>query len=339
VDTISRNAHAQNQLISDILDVSRIIAGKVRLDVGAVDVASVVETAIDTLKLAAVAKKVHLESDVQGAPLVVSGDGSRIQQVVWNLLANAVKFAPRDGHVRLSVRSVADDIEIVVEDDGPGIPAAFLPYVFDRFRQADSSSTRPKGGLGLGLAIVRHFVELHGGSVSAANRTDGRGARFTVRLPHQGPTPALPAEKRAALAVGGPATRSLHRIRVLVVDDEEDARDLVATVLGRAGAEVLTAVSVAEALAVIARDRPQILVADVEMPGEDGYSLMRRVRGFSQRECREIAAVALTAYAGQEDRLKALAAGFQIHVAKPVEPDDLLAVVAGLAGRLDVSRL
>lgn len=339
VETISRNANAQNQLISDILDVSRIVAGKVRLEITPVDVASIVDAAVDTLKLAAVAKKIQLDSTHHGGPTLVSGDGSRLQQVVWNLLSNAIKFAPRGGHVSAAVTTVDDDIQIVVEDDGPGVAPDFLPYVFDRFRQADSSSTRPKGGLGLGLAIVRHLIELHGGTVEAANREGGKGARFTVRLPRRGPDGG--GDTMAALFpqegdYAGDAA-SLKKVRVMIVDDEEDARDLLATVLRSAGADVVTAASAAEALTLVERHRPDVFIADLEMPGEDGYSLIRKIRHLPGMDGVEMPAIALTAYAAQEDRLRALGAGFQIHVAKPARPRELIEVVAGLAGRLRVS--
>lgn len=340
VETIDRNAQVQNQLISDILDVSRIMAGKLRLNVRAVSLADVIGAALDTVRPAAHAREVRLEQDLDPAAAEISGDADRLQQVVWNLLSNAIKFVPRGGRVRVTLRRGDHASEISVEDDGPGIRPAFLPFVFERFRQADSSSTRPHGGLGLGLAIVRHLVELHGGTVEAANRADGAsGAVFTVRLPSARAVPTAvspppessqPAAERPVWLESAPA---LGGLRVLVVDDEPDSRDMVATVLELAGAEALVAGTAAEGLALLTRERPEVLLSDLEMPGEDGYSLIRRVRALSPENGGLTPAAALTAYAGAEHRTKTLLAGFQLHVAKPVQPAELVAVVASLAAR------
>jgi CheY-like chemotaxis protein/anti-sigma regulatory factor (Ser/Thr protein kinase) len=340
VETIDRNAHVQNQLISDILDVSRIMAGKLRLTMKPISLIDVVSAALDTVVPAAQAREVTLEQELDPAAASLSGDADRLQQVVWNLVSNAIKFAPRGGRVTLRLRRLEALSELSVADDGPGIRPEFLPYVFERFRQADSSSTRPHGGLGLGLAIVRHLVELHGGTVDAANRTDGRtGAVFTVRLPRAPVVPSValppsetpqPASDRSVWLESAPP---LEGLRVLVVDDEPDSRDMVATVLELAGAEALVAGTAAEGLSILIRERPDVLLSDLEMPGEDGYSLVRRVRALPPDSGGLTPAAALTAYAGAEHRTKTLLAGFQLHVAKPVQPAELAAVVASLAAR------
>jgi signal transduction histidine kinase len=336
VETIGRNANLQNRLISDILDVSRVIAGKLRLDVGPVDLRQAVESAVESVRPEAVARDVALEPRLAALDDDFWGDANRLQQIVANLLSNAVKFAPEGGHVVVRLDARGDEEAVIeVEDDGPGIAPEFLPYVFDRFRQADSSSTRPSGGLGLGLAIARSLVELHGGTVIAANRAPGSGAIFTVRLPRRGLAPVVPHGKTAVQEVSrgdAPLTEgSLKGVRVLVVDDEGDARDLVATVLRRAGADVLTAVSVAEAVAVCERDRPDVLLSDLEMPGEDGYALIRKLRASPDPRLAALPAAALTAYAGYEDAKRARDAGFEVHMPKPVQSRELVAVLAALA--------
>jgi PAS domain S-box-containing protein len=333
IETIDRNARVQTQLISDILDVSRIVSGKLHLDVRPVELASTIAAALDTVRPSADAKGVTLVSSLDTAALPVSADPDRLQQVVWNLLANAIKFTPRGGRVELRLRRADSHAEIVVQDTGPGIPKAFLPHIFERFRQADGSSTRAHGGLGLGLAIVRHLVEAHGGTVRAENAAEGAGSVFTVRLPLMGHEP--PAVAPVEEAPSAPLTRSLdlQGIRVLVVDDEADTRDMVAAILKSQGAQVEVAASVVEALAALGRVRPHILVSDVEMPGQDGYDLIRQVRRLSPEVGGKVPAAALTAYARPEDRMRALIAGYQIHVPKPVQPAELVAVVASLAGR------
>jgi signal transduction histidine kinase len=336
VETIGRNANLQNRLISDILDVSRVIAGKLRLDVGPVDLGQSVESAIESVRPEAVAKGVALDSRLAALHDDFWGDANRLQQIVVNLVSNAAKFAPAGGQVVVRLDAPGDEEAVIeVEDDGPGIAPEFLPFVFDRFRQADSSSTRPSGGLGLGLAIARSLVELHGGTVTAANRAPGPGALFTVRLPRRGLAPVAPHGKTAVQEVSRGdvplAEGSLEGVRVLVVDDEGDARDLVATVLRRAGADVLTAVSVAEALAVCERDRPDVLLSDLEMPGEDGYALIRKLRASPDPRLAAMPAAALTAYAGFEDAKRARDAGFEVHLPKPVQSRELVAVLAALA--------
>jgi signal transduction histidine kinase/ActR/RegA family two-component response regulator len=335
VETIRRSAQAQNQLISDMLDVSRIVAGKLRLDFEPTDLPAVIHAALDTVRPAAAAKGVDLVQELDPSASRVLGDPDRLQQVMWNLLSNAIKFTPAGGCVRISLEPLATDVLTTVEDDGPGIEADFLPHVFDRFRQADSSPSRRHGGLGLGLAIVRHLVELHGGTVEARNREGGPGAAFQVRLPrHRVPdNPTAPDLVGAAPA--GPApdpedASSLANLKILVVEDQPDALEMVTTILGRRGAGVVTAQSANEGLDALERERPDILVADIEMPGEDGYSLIRKVRLLPRDRGGLIPAVALTAYASPRDRAKALAAGSDVHVVKPVQPDELVAVIAGL---------
>jgi PAS domain S-box-containing protein len=337
IDTIARNAHLQAQLISDILDVSRIIAGKLRLELRPVDLAEVVQSALATVRPAAEAKGIHIDCVMDPAAGPLTGDCARLQQVVWNLLSNAIKFTPRGGRMGVRIERVNSSTRLTVEDNGPGVAPDFLPHVFERFRQGDSSSTRPYGGLGLGLAIVRHLVELHGGTVDAANRVDGSGAIFQVTLP----SPALfaaSAESRVETEVRvedrpwTPAGRPLAGVSVLVVDDDEDARNLLQFVLERSGAVVVTVSSAAEAVQALRERRPDALLADIEMPGEDGYSLMAKVRALPAEEGGAVPAAALTAYAGAQDRLRALQAGYQHHVAKPVSPADVTLAVVTLLG-------
>jgi PAS domain S-box-containing protein len=330
IEVIARNARVQEQLISDILDVSRIVAGKLRLEPRPMDLAEVVTQALETVRPAATAKGVALEAHLEAHDVPIVGDPSRLQQVVWNLLSNAIKFTPRGGHTRVRVQTEAATACITVEDDGPGIEPEFLPHVFERFRQADASSTRRHGGLGLGLAIVRHLVELHGGSVHVHNRA-GAGAVFEIRLPLRGTLAVeavlLPAAGERPLAEAGP---SLDGTTVLVVDDDADARSLLAFVLERQGARVLTAGSADAAVGLLARERPQVLLADIEMPHEDGYAFIRRIRALPEAAGGRTPAAALTAYAGAHDRARALQAGFQMHLAKPIDPSELVIMVAGL---------
>jgi CheY-like chemotaxis protein len=318
--------------------MSRITTGKLRLSLASVDLPAIIQGALDTVRPSAAAKAIQLEADLSfdGGPL--QGDSARLQQVMWNLLSNAIKFTPRDGHVQVRVDSARSDVEITVQDDGPGIQPEFLPYIFDRFRQADSSSTRAHRGLGLGLSIVRHLVEMHGGTVRGMNRSDRSGAIFKVTLPHTAAAAqsvGTPAEAGPAPADGGAlldSAPSLKDLRVLVVDDQADAREVVATVLERYGAEARVAASASEAYALLERDRPDVLVADLEMPGEDGYSLLARIRALPPELGGLTPAVALTAYATGQDRMKVLAAGFQVHVPKPIHPLELATIVANLAG-------
>ncbi|HYU41265.1 MAG TPA: ATP-binding protein [Vicinamibacteria bacterium] len=330
IATIDRNARAQTQLIEDILDVSRIVAGKLSLDVRAVDLSAVIEGALDSVRHAAEAKGVRLVTEIARAVGPFEGDGDRLQQVAWNLVSNAIKFSTRGGTVQVRLRQSGDQAEISVQDDGLGIKPEFLPHVFERFRQADSSSTRPHGGLGLGLAIVRHLVELHGGSVEVSSPGEGKGSTFTVRLPlreEAGP-PEIPRRMPAAAA-----TPQLSGVDVLVVEDESDARELIRTMLEQLGAGVVTASSAQEGLAALDARSLDVLLSDIEMPGMDGYSFMRAVRERPASRGGQIPAAALTAYARPEDRDAALRAGYQLHVSKPVQPAELAAVVSSLAGR------
>ncbi len=337
LDTISRNALTQGQIVADILDMQRITAGKLRLNLQALDLAPVVQRAIDTVSPAAQAKEIEVQAVLDAGVGPILGDEDRLQQVMWNLLSNAVKFTPKGGRVLVQLRKVNSHLELTIEDTGPGLAPEFIPFAFDRFRQADSSSTRRHGGLGLGLAIVRNLVELHGGSVAAGNRSVGTtGALFVVRLPRMSVRPSqhAPVEARHPeterhLSIA--SAPSLHGIRVLVVDDELDSREITAAVLARCGADVSSVGSAEEAVSLVKRSRPDVILSDIEMPEEDGYSLMRRIRLLAPVEGGRTPAAALTAYAGTEDRMRALAAGFQIHVPKPVQPAELAAVVASLA--------
>jgi CheY-like chemotaxis protein/two-component sensor histidine kinase len=335
LETIERNAKSQAQLIEDLLDVSRIISGKVRLDVNTVDVLTVVENALDSLRPTASSKGVTLHQSMDPSAGPVLGDAERLQQIVWNLLANAVKFTPKNGTVHVAVTKREPYIDIVVADDGDGIEPEFLPKAFERFRQADATSARQHGGLGLGLAIVRHLVELHGGTVRAESDGLGKGTTVTVCLPILSAR-TRSVERQAALGLEASRTevrrpRELEGIHILVVDDEPDARELMSELLSSRHANVVTARSVEEALAVVKEHRPDIVISDIGMPGEDGYSLVRRLRALPAEDGGKTPAVALTSYACSEDRTKALVAGFNMHVPKPVEPAELFAVLASLA--------
>jgi PAS domain S-box-containing protein len=338
LETIERNAAAQAQLIEDLLDVSRIISGKFQVEARPVDLPSITEAALDAVRLAAEAKTIDLVARLDAVPQI-TGDPTRLQQVVWNLLSNAIKFTPKGGWVQVRLAAIDSHVEIEVADNGEGIRPDFLPYVFDRFRQADGTTTRQHSGLGLGLAIVRHLVELHGGSVRARSEGEGRGAVFSVRLPVAAVRPKAagqggdgddPAHARRALA--GESMLPLSGLHVLVVDDETDARELVAAVLTESGARVVAVGSVAEALRAVERQRPDVLVSDIGMPSEDGYCLMRQLRAMEKTVGR-IPAAALTAYATVQDRTRALFAGYSSHLPKPIDPAELTAVVANLAGR------
>ncbi len=339
LDAIERNARVQAQLIEDLLDMSRITSGKVRLDIQPVDPLPVIEAAIETIRPAAQAKNIRIEKILDSSVAPLSGDPSRLQQIIWNLLSNAVKFTPKDGKVQVLLERVSSHIEISVADTGMGIKAEFLPYVFDRFRQADASTTRKFGGLGLGLAIVKHLVELHGGSVRVRSEGEGRGSTFIVHLPltvvhRDGQGHAERMHPRAPQAGSGEFRHSdLSGIKVLVVDDETDARELVKHVLAQCDAEVLTASAAADALALVEAHRPDILVSDIGMPGTDGYELLGLVRALGSARGGQLPAIALTAFARSEDRTRALRAGFLVHVSKPVEPAELVATVASVAGR------
>ena len=339
LETIERNARTQAQLVEDILDVSRIIRGQLRLNVRPVTLVPVIESALDTVRPAADAKSIRLQSVLDPAAGPVSGDSERLQQIIWNLLTNAVKFTPKGGRVQICLERINSHVEITVTDTGQGISAEFLPYVFDRFRQADGSITRSYNGLGLGLAIVRHLVELHGGTVHAESPGKGLGARFTVKLPLMAVTTKDSEHERVHPTVGGRVcfenSPSLKGLRILVVDDEADARELLIQILKESGVEVVAVATADEAIRVLTEQasRLDVLVSDIGMPNQDGYSLLRRVRSLPPEMGGQIPAVALTAYARTEDRRAAFLAGFQSHLAKPVELAELIAVIANLTGR------
>ncbi len=337
LESINRNARAQTALIGDILDVSRIISGKLRLDLGPVELREVLKAACESVQPAADARGVRLRATVEGRP-ILTGDPDRLQQVLWNLLSNGVKFCRAGGQVDVDIRRVDEQIRIDVCDDGEGIAPSVLPHVFERFRQGDSSTTRAQGGLGLGLAIVRHLVELHGGTVRAESDGEGRGARFTITLPiRQMPAtghldPPVPSHQPK-----GPMVEPgcLEGLRILAVDDQEEARSLVQAVLERYGARVTLCRSAHEALAALSFERPDVLLADIGMPAMDGYELIRLVRALPDIRARAVPAIAVTAYGGERDRARAIGAGYSEHLAKPIIPDALVNVVALAAGRAD----
>ena len=336
VDTIIRNATAQSQIIEELLDVSRIVTGKLHLGLRPVEIGTIVKAAIGTVTPAAGAKNISIQLLQDPAGSYIMGDPERIQQVFWNLLSNAIKFTSKKGKVRVSVQSVDSHVEIVVVDNGLGIDAEFLPLIFNRFTQNDSSSTRSARGLGLGLAIARQLVELHGGTIDAESRGTGQGSTFTVRFPRSPVTGGTSAERVYSHAdgfVGLEQAPELAGTHVLVVEDDDDARILVAKVLEAQGAFVKAVSSGREALEILGRDRIDVLLSDIEMPGTDGYQLIRELRLRPSQQGGAVPAVALTAYARTEDRLRALRAGFQLHLSKPVQPAELVTVVASLAAR------
>ena len=378
LETIERNARLQARLIDDLLDVSRIITGNLHLELRPIDLAPVVEAARDAVRPAADAKEIQLQTILDDSPCVIKGDSNRLRQVVWNLLLNAIKFTPRSGSVTATLRCAGSSVVLTVRDTGEGIDAAFLPHVFDRFRQAEGSISRRQGGLGLGLAVVRHLVELHGGNVMAESGGKGMGATFTVELPvfkqsdqpvsSSGervgitalknvtmPNPAFASTETAvplnhrAIEFGNAhgvktavkavkedralANQRLDGIRVLVVEDDADARSLVHKLLELSGATVVSTSSAAEALEALATAVPDVLISDIAMPDEDGYSFLRRVRNLPPERGGGIPAIALTGYAGARDKMDTFAAGYQAHISKPIEPTDLMTVIIGLVGR------
>jgi PAS domain S-box-containing protein len=337
LETLERNATALTQIVEDVLDVSRIVAGKIRLDVQPVDLPLVVHNAVGTVQPAADAKHVRLQTIVDPRVGPVSGDPDRLQQVVWNLLSNAVKFTPKGGRVQVRLERVDSHIEIVVSDTGIGIRRSFLPHVFERFRQADSTTTRETGGLGLGLSIVRHIVEMHGGSVHVFSEGEGRGATFRVQLPvmivHPDRSTVENEHPAAQRTTPLASLEGLSGIRVLAIDDEEDALGLLRVVLETAGAEVVTESSAAAALEHLNEIKPHVLVVDLGMPNMNGFEFIARIRDAASADVRDIPAAALTAFARSDDRTKALKSGFEMHLAKPVDPGELVASVATLVRR------
>jgi signal transduction histidine kinase/ActR/RegA family two-component response regulator len=337
LEVIERNARAQTKLIEDLLDVSRISTGKLRLTTRVVTVASVVQAAAEAVKPTAAARGVDIAVELPDEPLRLVADPDRLQQVVWNLMSNAVKFTPQGGRVTAGARQVAAQVQIHVTDTGQGIAPEFLPFVFDRFRQADSTSTRSHGGLGIGLTIVRHLVELHGGSVRADSRGEGHGSTFTVTLPitaatetEETPQPRPPG--RNGRSNGEPKDGELKGLRVLVIDDAPDALEVLAVILRRAKADVTTAPSAHEGRRALQEIKPDLVISDIAMPDEDGYEFIRSLPSLPPDRGGVTPAIALTAYARDEDRTRALAAGFQAHMSKPVEPDELVNLVARVAG-------
>ena len=337
LETIERNARVQSQIIADLLDMSRIISGKVQLDVRPVLLGEIIHAAIDVVRPSLEAKSLRLRTLLDPNCSSIRGDPGRLQQVVWNLLTNAVKFTPAHGRIDVVVERMDSQVEVRVEDSGIGIRSEFLPLVFDRFRQADSSTTRRHGGLGLGLSIVKYLVELHGGSVRAQSLGEGSGATFIVTLPVATARAVVPdwfePRRPMELDIGGLALPSLEGVTVLVVDDEADSRILIERLIQERGGRVVLAGSASEALAALSAEPPDIMISDVGMPGVDGYELIQRIRsGKNSNTCR-ITAIALTAYARAEDRQRALLAGYQMHLAKPVDPRELVAGVASLLNR------
>jgi signal transduction histidine kinase/CheY-like chemotaxis protein len=349
MEIIERNARIQAQLIEDLLDMSRIISGKIRLDVHSVDPSTVIEAAIESVRPAADAKEIRIQNVLEPCGPVL-GDPGRLQQVLWNLLSNAVKFTPRGGNV--ICRRSRSSVEITVSDTGPGIKPEFIPHVFERFRQADGSTTRRYGGLGLGLAIVKNLVELHGGTVEARSAGDNSGANFIVRLPisalrsqapnvRDGENPDDIAARSTATVTAGSADNAIEQcdqadlagIKVLVVDDDADARNLVQRLLSDCNAQVITAASAQEAITLLKAELADVLLSDIGMPTMDGYEFIRLVRQ-EIASAERMPAAAITAFARSEDRRRALLAGYQTHIPKPVEPSELTAVVASLAGRI-----
>ncbi|OKH31176.1 hypothetical protein NIES2119_29265 [[Phormidium ambiguum] IAM M-71] len=335
LETIERNARIQVKLIEDLLDTSRIIRGKFYLNIGSVNLVSVIRASIDSVQLAITAKNIEIITVLDESASLVSGDPDRLQQIVWNLLFNAIKYTPKEGQIEVRLERVSSSAVISVSDTGQGIAPDFLPYVFDRFRQEERATTRHHGGLGLGLAIVRQLVEMHGGTVTANSPGEGQGARFTVQLPLMAecklPTEATQNSSIAQETAAFESDRTLSDVSVLVVD-EADIRELLTVVLESAGAKVKTAASVNEALETIEQSQPDIIISDVGMPDRDGYALIRQVRAIESERPNAIPAIALTAYAREEDAKQLLNAGFQLHLPKPVEPATLVAAVASQIG-------
>lgn len=334
LESIERNARAQAQLVSDLLDISRVITGKLRINARPVDIMNSLESALESIHPAAEAKQITI--DVEGEPYatVVTGDSDRLQQVLWNLLSNAVKFTPRHGRVLVRVARLDSSLEVAVTDSGIGIPKDFLPFIFDRFTQADTTSSRKHAGLGLGLSIARHIIELHGGAITAESEGEGKGATFRITVPVRALQLQAADSGQTTVPIETIANEvMLNGLRVMVVDDEAETRELLKVMLGSHGVDVLTASSGTEALAQINEWQPAVIVSDIGMPVMDGYMFMKRVRGLDSEQ-RSVPSIALTAYARAEDRLRALAAGFQMHVPKPVEASELVMVIASLVKRI-----
>jgi CheY-like chemotaxis protein/two-component sensor histidine kinase len=337
VEAIERGATTQAQIVDDLLDMARIVRGQLRLDVRPVEMIPIIEAAVDTVRPAAAARDIEIAMELEPKVGLVAGDPGRLQQVVWNLLTNAIKFTPPGGRAEVRLSRRDEQVEVSVRDTGPGIPTEFLPHLFERFRQADSSTTRAHGGLGLGLAIVRHLVEAHGGAVEAESGGPGQGSTFRVTLPMAQARPRL-RESDAPRFTPRPSPTllrapSLEAVRVLIVDDDRDTLEVVKQLLEQAGAEVTAATSAEEALAALRRTPHDVLLSDIGMPGQDGYELIRRVRTLAPEQGGTVPAAALTAFAQGDHRQQALSAGYQLYLPKPIEPSELTAAVARLAGR------
>jgi signal transduction histidine kinase len=335
---IERNAHAQAKVVDDVLDVSRIISGKLSLSLGSMNIGEIVAASVETVAPAAEAKNISISTQIQDLTLSITADAGRIQQVVWNLLSNAVKFTPKGGRIAIEAHREGSEVCITVVDTGEGIPPSMLPSVFEPFRQADASTTRRHGGLGLGLAIVKHLVSAHGGTVSVSSAGEGRGATFCVQLPARAAVAAVLSKVPTPIAVETAADQPnviprLDGLKVLLVDDEQDALDVISEVLREYGAEVYLAASVMGALETFEQLRPDVVLSDIGIPVMDGFALIRRIRALPVELGGQTPAAALTAYARAEDAERAFAAGYQMHVAKPIEPRKLATVVAHLGGR------
>jgi CheY-like chemotaxis protein len=335
---IARNTRVQAQLISDLLDISRIVSGKLSLDIHHVDLPAVIADAIDTVQKDADEKGVVIERQLENTVGSIAGDPARLQQMVWNLLSNALKFTAKGGKVTVTLRRSGSDAEITVADTGTGIKPDFLPHIFDRFQQADQSITRRFGGLGLGLSIVKHLVELHGGSIRAESPGEGGGAVFTILLPSSAGMEARDIQPFDPKSHEAQPAASLKGIRIFIVEDEPDTREFLERYLTASGAEVMAASTAREALAKLHDCDVDILVSDIGLPDVDGYDLMQRVRRMNVKNCGAIPAIALTAYARSEDRTRAFRAGYQAHLAKPIEPGELVATIASLAKFIEAQR-
>jgi CheY-like chemotaxis protein len=337
VETIERNAMALTQIVEDVLDVSRIVSGKIRLHVQPLNLAEIVGHAVEAVGVAAQAKGVTLDLQVDAPVVRLSGDPDRLQQVIWNVLSNAVKFTNRGGRVDVAVRQGDGRVDLIVRDTGSGIAPAFLPHIFERFRQADSGISRETGGLGLGLSIARQLVEMHGGTITAESEGPGKGSTFRIALPVallSGPVETTEFSSRPVYPASTPVTTpDLTGVKVLAVDDDPDALRLLREILEITGASVAAASSAAEALELVASWRPDVLIADIGMPRMDGFELIRRIRQHPDGALHGMPAVALTAYARSEDRLKALSSGFQIYITKPIDPGELMVAIAALVRR------
>lgn len=342
MDAIERNARAQTQLIEDLLDISRITTGKLRLKTRPLELHPIIKETVEAMRPAAEAKEISVQAELDATAGYISGDPDRLQQIIWNLLSNSIKFTPSGGRINVQLQRLKTHVEITVSDTGEGISREFLPYVFERFRQADSSVTRKHAGLGLGLSIVRYLVEHHGGVIEAQSAGEGQGATFRVMFPrltqYNGISKPAVANSPDYDGVISAEEASLEGLRILVVDDEADFRDVITEMLLQAKAEVLTVTSCAEALEALELWDPDVMLADIEMPGEDGYSLLRKVRGLEPKHGGSIPAAALTAYGRPEDRVRALKAGYQIYLSKPVDPHELTVVVANLAQKGEVRK-